>query len=306
MYFDVTVDELLGVDSARIEEKINAYIENSEIYMYYGEVEKNLKLWEEAYEEFPNDCRVMGGLMYAILSYEGDPVPEETCKRIAELGEVILRKSTDNEQRESAIQAMCYAYQDNDREKALQYANMGGSFNTNKDELRSSTLDGEEGVKACQEYIQELIRTAAMKVLNLTTKKKLTYEEMIEAYSFAIDITKRLYADGNLGFDSVYVSDYYLFLADCYAEHGDVEKALDALQESCRLAIAFDALRDTDFDYTSLMVNRLRHDSMEDCKNYQGNKCKLRLKSLENKKFDCIRERKEFRRMLSELKKYAQ
>ena len=61
LYFDVTVDELLGVDSARIEEKINAYIENSEIYMYYGEVEKNLKLWEEAYEEFPNDCRVMGG-----------------------------------------------------------------------------------------------------------------------------------------------------------------------------------------------------------------------------------------------------
>ena len=90
LYFDVTVDELLNVDNARIEERYNAYLEESRQYGFDGETAKDLELWEKAYKEFPNDCRVMKKLMYAIWSDTCGVMPEERMKRTIELGETIL------------------------------------------------------------------------------------------------------------------------------------------------------------------------------------------------------------------------
>lgn len=66
LYFGITVDELLNVDKARIEEKINAYKDESRQLNNKGDMKKNLELWEKAYKEFPNDFGVMVKLMYAI------------------------------------------------------------------------------------------------------------------------------------------------------------------------------------------------------------------------------------------------
>ena len=55
-----------------------------------GETAKDLELWEKAYKEFPNDCRVMKKLMYAIWSDTCGVMPEERMKRTIELGETIL------------------------------------------------------------------------------------------------------------------------------------------------------------------------------------------------------------------------
>lgn len=65
-YFDITVDELLCVDQVRVEEAIAEYERQAAIYQKNGENEKNLELWEQAYAEFPNDCRAIEGLMFAI------------------------------------------------------------------------------------------------------------------------------------------------------------------------------------------------------------------------------------------------
>ena len=59
------------------------------------------------------------------------------------------------------------------------------------------------------------------------------------------------------------------------------------------------------------MVNRLKHRESETTKNYLGNTCNLYVESLEgenhvyNKSFDFVREDEEFKRLLRELKKYA-
>ena len=127
-YFDVTVDELLGVDQVRVEEIISEYQRQSTIYGQNGENEKNLEIWEKAYAEFPNDCRVIEGLMYAINRDAIYPCPEAKAERIIALGEKLLEKSTDTRQRENAVQCLCYTYDSIDKEKALHYADMSGSF----------------------------------------------------------------------------------------------------------------------------------------------------------------------------------
>ncbi len=142
-YFDVTVDELLCVDRAKIEEKINAYLAESNAYYQTGENDKNLALWEKAYSEFPNDCRVMESLMFAINRDAVYPCPKDKAERIIALGEEILKTSTDALQRENAIQCLCYTYSGIDNEKALHYADMSGTIFVSRENLRTSVLDGE-------------------------------------------------------------------------------------------------------------------------------------------------------------------
>ena len=313
IYFGVTVDELLSVDNARIEEKIKAYEAESLKYRNLGETGKNLEMWEKAYKEFPNDCRVMYGLMDALFSNGGKPKdneddgpdPKEVENRIYELGEAILAKSTDKELREGAIQLLCFTYQGNDDEKALMYADMAGDFWINRDNLRCQVLMDEEGVKETQTYLADLVLEAAMTAARIPWKKRLTYDEMIEAYSFARDILLRLYKDGNVGFYAPQVSTYCLNLAHLYAELSDAENTIKCVEDCCKYAVADPIPSDKDYEFTAPLVNRVKYDCKETTRNCTGNSCFYCLPSLENKKFDFVRNDERFKNAINEMKKYA-
>ena len=275
-YFDVTVDELLCVDQVRMEEAISEYQRQSKICYQNGDNQKNLEIWEKAYSEFPNDCRVIEGLMYAINRDAVYPCPKAEADRIIALGEELLAKSTDAMQRELAVQHLCYTCYD--KEKALYYANMGGSIYATREEMKAVVLDGEEGVVACQECIEILIHSAVMRAASMVSKTNFSPEEKIEAYTFAIDILKRLFSDDNVGFYANYFSLYYHYIAFQYAQLNDKENVLRNLKESARYAINEANLKD--MDYTAPMVNRLKHKNQNTTKNYKGNDCNLRLEAL--------------------------
>ncbi|MBO5199245.1 MAG: hypothetical protein J6B85_12140 [Lachnospiraceae bacterium] len=304
-YFDVTVDELLNVDQVRVEEAIGEYKRQSAIYQNTGENEKKLALWEKAYSEFPSDCRVIEGLMFAINRDAKWHCSMGEAERIIALGEELMQRSTDTNQRENAIQCLCYTYDSiGDKEKALYYADMSGSFQITREDLRTTILDGEEGVKACQSYMMSLIHTAAMTASSMTAKVKFSHVEIIEAYQFAIDLINRLFSDGNVGPYAFDISYYYCKIAIEYANLGDSTNTLDALEESAKYAIMEAAL--TDMKYTAPMVNRLYCNHSKMGKNYKGNSCNLRIKALEDKKFDFVRNEQKFKRIVNELEKYVE
>lgn len=303
-YFDVTVDELLCVDHVRVEETITEYKRQSTIYWNNGDGKKNLELWEKAYAEFPNHCDVIHGLMCAINWEAEYPCPKEKAERIITLGEKLLEKSTDAMQREAAVQSLCYTYNGIDNEKALYYANMGGGIYTTREVLKATILNGEEGVAACQSCIMNSIAQAAGKAISMLSKTKFSPEEALEVYTFAIDILKRLFSDDNVGFYAHDFSFYYRDIAFQYSEMNDKENTLKSLEESCRYAIMSANLRD--MDYTAPMVNRLKYKKQNTGKNYKGNDCNLRLKELKDKRFDFVREKDVFKKMITDLEKYAE
>jgi len=303
-YFDVTVDELLCVDQVRVSEAITKYKCQAAIYQNNGENDKNLELWEKAYTEFPNNCDVIEQLMFAINRKAQYPCPKDEADRIIALGEELLAKSTDAMQREHAVQYLCHTYDGIDNEKALYYANMGGSIHATREGLKSTILQGEDGVVACQSYMESLIHMAAMTASVMTSKIQFSHNEKIEAYKFAIDILKCLYSDDNVGFYSFNISYYYRCIAREYAEMNDRENTLKALKESCRYAIIDAKLKE--MDYTAPMVNRLKHKQSNISKNYKGNACNIRLESLENERFDFVRNEVVFKEMVADLKKYAE
>ena len=303
-YFDVTVDELLCVDQVRVEEAICEYQRQSKICCQNGENQKNLEIWEKAYSEFPKDCRVIEGLMHAINRDAVYPCPKAEAERIIALGEELLQKSTDTRQREHAVQCLCYIYKNIDKEKALYYADMCGTFYITKEDLRTTILEGEEGVKACQNYIVSLIHSAAMTASSMVGKTNFSHQEAIEAHIFAIDILKRLFSDDNVGFYAWDISYYYRYIALEYAAMKDVENTLKALEESCRYAIIEANLQD--MNYTAPMVNRIKHMKADTSKNYIGNACNIRVKELEDKRFDFVRNEEKFKKIISDLEKHAE
>ena len=305
LYFGVTVDELLSVDKARIEEKIKAYQEESRRYWHTGETAKDLELWERAYREFPNDCRVMEGLMSALNREARWPCPKEDAARIFALGERILAESTDSELRENAVQRLCYTYDSiGDKENALKYAKMGGSMYITRDDLSAFVMDGEEGVRASQAYLVGLLNLAVLAAVNAAGKVKHTPAEEIAAYQFGIDLWKLLFSDGNVGFYAHDISWRYSEIAVIFAAQKDADGTLAALSECVRYAVMSATL--TDGEYTAPMVKGLPYKLSETTKNYKGNVCNLRLNKLKWKQFDFLREDARFGQLEAELRRYAE
>ena len=143
------------MDQVRVEEAIAEYERQAAIYKNNGENEKNLELWEQAYAEFPNDCRVIEGLMFAINRDAVYPCPKDKAERIISLGEKLLQKTTDARQRENALQCLCYTYDGIDKEKALYYADMCGGFNV----IEGDELIVESPVNAFEPFVVHYAET---------------------------------------------------------------------------------------------------------------------------------------------------
>ena len=242
--------------------------------------------------------------MFAINRKAAYPCPKDEAERIITLGEKLLEKSTDPMQRLHAVQCLCYTYGNIDKEKALYYADMCGTFHITREELRSTILDGEEGVEACQDYLMDLVHTVAMTAASMVSKLNYSHEKVIEAYTFSIDILKLLYSDGNFGFYNYDLSYYYFCIAVEYAEMKDRENTVKALEDSCFYAVSDSKL--TDRDYTALLVDRMKYRRADISKNYKGNTCNLRLDAIKRDVFDFVREAEGFKRVENELERYAQ
>ncbi len=306
LYFNVSIDHLLNFGQTQIDEKISTYEKESMHYRNIGDNEKNLELWEKAYAEFPNDCRVMNGLMLALNRRAIYPCSEAEAKRKISLALRILEESRNTELRENAIQELCYTYESiGDNENALKYANMGGSMFTTKEDLRSTVLKGEEGLKATQEYLVNLIMLAVLACSRQTAQKEvMTSQERIAVEEFCINLWNTLFSDGNVGFYAYDISYRYSIIATIYAKEKNGEKAIEALERCAEYAVRSSKVGEV--KYTAPMVNMLKNDPQENTKNYKGNACNNRLTGLSWRGYDFIRGDERFKSIERLLKQYAE
>ena len=105
-YYDVTVDDLLGVNEAAKETKFKEYKVKQAELANLGKTEERIALAREAIKEFPNNLEAVAQLMYALASESYSKNYDE----IIECGEKILARSTDTHLRDSAIQILCFCY----------------------------------------------------------------------------------------------------------------------------------------------------------------------------------------------------
>ena len=147
-YYNVTVDDLLGVGEERKRERLLLYYEKKHTeLMKKGKTEEDIALWREAQKEFPNEHMVLARLAFAIYTHEGVRKSDDKTRfnEAISLAERVLNESTEQalhdpafEQsfRESALQTICLSYSfAGNPEMAKKYAKMGGGLGGTKDIL---------------------------------------------------------------------------------------------------------------------------------------------------------------------------
>ncbi len=280
-YYNVSVDDLLGVGKIEKEKKLREYGDKNVKLFRAGKNSERVALWREAKKEFPNDLSVIYDLMYALQAENR----KENADEIIEYGERILDESTDNALRGGAIQSLSftYYYAKGDAESAKKYARMAGIYAVTVNEMMPRFLEGDDAVEYCQSNIQSLVEMIGHNSNIITWKGKYTPEETIKTCKFVLDCYRLLYPDDNCGFYHVRVSEFYEKMAHNYLKLGDEQNMFDCLDEAAKHAIKFDTPIDGMF--TSFMVNKVKMSSIDAVKDHTENQCGLLLKSLRKDKF---------------------
>lgn len=280
-FFDVSVDDLLGVGEAAKEKKIGEYRDRNHELFCEGKSKARVELMRKAQKEFPNDLRILFDLMYALSAYDRNSNADE----IIGLAERILNESTDSKERGGAIQTLCftYYYAKGDAEKAKHYADMADYYHCSVNELMPRFLEGDEAVKYCQRNIQKLFEMIHINTRTMIFKGRYSHEDSIAAYSFVLDCFKLLYNDGNFGFYSCRIRDIYQCLALEYKAITDIGKMFECLNNAADYAIRYDTRKDG--RYTAFMVNKTELRVNDAVKDFEGNESAMLLKLLESGEF---------------------
>lgn len=280
-YYNVSVDDLLGVGAIEKEKKLSAYREKDSKLFHDGKSSERVALWREAQKEFPNDLSVIYHLMYSLRAADRKANADE----IIACGERILNESTDQSLRGGAIQCLCftYYYPKKDTETAKKYAEMAGGYSVTFNEMLPHILEGEEAVLQCQRNVQALFDMVWLNVRTMCRKGDFTPEEQIKAREFLVKCFDLLYPDGNCGFYHCRCLEIYWEMAASYLKLNDAENMFKSLEKSAEHAIKYDTMKDGRF--TSFIVNRIEFSSIQAVKDYTENESGLLMKYLKGETF---------------------
>lgn len=279
-YYNVSVDDLLGVGKIEKEKKIQEYREKNIEFARLGKNTERIALWRKAKKEFPNDLSVLHELMFALQSESS----EKNADEIIEYGERIMQESTDNVLRGGAIQSLCFTYcSKGDIETAKKYASMAPIYHVTVNQMMPLLLKGEEAIEYCQTNIQTLMDLIFGNVNILINKGNFSPEEAIKARRFAIDCFNLLYPDGKCGFYHCRLSMFYERMGNDYLKLGNEEEMISCFEKAAEHAICFDTRGNG--RYTAFMVNRVVFSSEDATKNHTENSSGLLLKSLRKDRF---------------------
>ena len=300
-YYDVSVDDLLGVGEIRKRERINEYKEKSSHFQAIGDMKSHLELWREAQKEFPNDWDVLFNLMYSL--YWGRK--QEYRQEAIQIGEKLLAESTRTSDKTSAIQVLCYIYDElGDLEKAKEYAYMASNFSVSQERLLSNVLKGEELILHSQRYILDSAEFLAREIFAYASYPTgITDDSKKQIYHKALKIYELIYEEGDFGFYTCRLSDIYVKLAEISAKQQNKDETLDCLANAVKYVIMHDT--QGDFERKSLLVNRIPNNTKNVSKSYMSNDSYLRLKEIEDKRYDFCRDDERFIKLTEDLKKVA-
>jgi Predicted transcriptional regulators len=235
-YYDVSMDDLFGMGEIRKKDRIDEYMaKECEIFSQEcDQVEqftKRIALWREAQKEFPNNHTVLYQLIN-ILFWETFN-EDEGFKEAVEIGERLLRESTDNEIRFNTIYNLSFFHMKHgDLENAKKYADMIPGCQNSKEALYSRILSGEEAVehnqRAIISYVKLVCDFAGSLWVNM--QKEYSKTEIIKVLEFTLALNRLVYPDGD--FDNEMDVFYNLYNLACFnLSIGETEKALSYLVE---------------------------------------------------------------------------
>lgn len=299
LFFGVSVDRLLGVGEERINEHINMLYEESNRLRNLGELEEDLRLWEKAYREFPNEHRVMIGLMYAISDIAKNN-NDQLLYSAVELGERVLGETADSRIREDAIYLLCGFYNTlGDEKSAQKCAMMMGDYFTSCGQLLTRVLSGEKRLMQRRNNIRDIVELFWNNTVFLASETELDSDDKIYCYKKAIALIKAVYDQEDYGFAAIRLYTANLYLAHEYAKQNDNDNCLFALEECARYASLYDS-QDI-VEHKSFLVRGLEYHPEKTSKTYKETTASMFRKRINLPVFDFVRNDVRFTELIKKL-----
>ncbi|MGN0485920.1 MAG: helix-turn-helix domain-containing protein [Acutalibacteraceae bacterium] len=258
-FFDVSVDDLLGIDKAKKEQKIREYLE---IYdtMRLKDLSVTFQKFQRAVKEFPGEFRILIRYM-ELLTEEKDcissPDYEKTSQELVSIYQAIQSHCTDDSIRIWSKRLLCrhlFKKYDCTMPHDEKYRAQGESIIREMPSLTDTreylsmmfhrdTSTYYEVLRGTMEELLYLLQNAIISYCYYDESFTPAYK--IEVISHMNGLFHRICSDGNYGKNRIHLVYNYGHLGHLYFESGDRENAIRYLRLCAEYARKCDELSDT-------------------------------------------------------------
>lgn len=257
-YFNVSTDELLGLNAAKALEKIKTVFEDRDRLSTLGKEREAFDLIANAYREFPNDWLLIEDYMWKLVY---DPYLDDRRGDIAhkdelyDLCERVLDECPVDQARYSALNILEGLYElDGRKDKAMETLKRFPPLYYSQENLLPLFYDegSDEWWAAVRAKIAAFAEAMIIDIRNLALKTADPHES-VRILKKAVTLCEMVYDEGDYCFSYTHLSDLYIFIAHRYMRVGDTDAALDCFEKGFLYAKAYDDLPLTK-THTSFLV----------------------------------------------------
>ena len=315
--FNVTADELLGIDREKEEAEIKRINAEANLLLDRAHKAKAEKMLLDAHKRFPNSYELMVSLMflYYNLSYvDGDGVEEKkkaekNLHKCIAYAQRILEGCKDEESRDSANQILCLSYDRlGENEKAIEIARRMPTMSVCRESLLTIVSKDRAKLESRQTEIFMLLQGLCMSLDCCNVK----FEDGTFAYNPTeeaalaqkiIDLLDVLFEEKDYGFFHDVLMRAHLHIARIFGSHEkDQEKTMLHLEAAADHAEAFLQHKEGK-KHTSLFLRGSEYGTFRTSD--ENNNTAILLEVLKSDRFDFVREEERFKALTERLKKTA-
>jgi|GEM_PF-675526 len=316
-FFHISADELLNINLQKCNEE-----KQQILHQYYelsrkGFMKESWKLLQDGIAKFPNDYTIMIHLSSCgeILCKFSDYSREEKDlirNKCAEYCKKILEGCTNDLTRHSATSKLCTFYAENgETKKAEELAGKMPIMVLSQEFLFSKIYKGTKNKDAKQRLKSNLLQffiNSFESNCKLDSGENLySPDEMETLREKKIAILELLFENGDYGFYSGELSDFYEASARYYASTGDVNNTLERLEKAANMAIDFIMFMQGDsLTHTSLFLKGMVKKTSNVSLTTSDNQALLILKNMERKEYDIVRQTEKYKHISDMLKPYIE
>lgn len=251
-FFNVTIDDLLGVDKAKKEVKINEYLELYERWRL-KDTPETFKKFKSAIKEFPGEYSILIRYM-ELLRCECDFIDEKATQELVSIYENIQNHCTDDSIRMWSKRIICQhlnrlacctnnEYYQKQADEIL--AEMPSLLNSKEYLAITMTDDVEMHNKVCETAITELLYLLDNSFAHYCYyESDFTPEYKIKIISNMNTLFHTFYKDNNFGKNWMHLVYNYGHLGHLHFEIGKEKEALNYLKIAAEYAVKCDSVFD--------------------------------------------------------------
>ena len=215
--FNITSDELLGIDVTRRLEAVEEICDEADKYSRRGYLEKARKILEEGLQKYPDNCDIIYALMY-VSSMQKDATGDiKFLNEAIKWGEKILKQSTEDYQRHGAIQILCFSYRDAGRlDEAVKMAESMPIMCVSQEMLLTSVYSGDKEYSAKQSEAANLFQHLSNRLFFMQTTQYRRYEN--GESDLPLEWAKKFARFYNVSIDYICYRHTFMWRASCFRQ----------------------------------------------------------------------------------------